>query len=190
MRRKRVVPARLWWVLSVAALAISAVWAKEPPLRYENGRVSIPFGAAHSYEDIAVKRVVDGDTLQLASGERVRLIGIDTPEMHHSKKLERDSKRSGEDAAAIQEMGRRAYAYSRALLEGKRVRLEFDVERTDRYERLLAYVYLKDGTMANEEIIRQGYASLMTIPPNVKYVERFKEAYRQAREEKRGLWKE
>ncbi len=64
------------------------------------GRLSVPFGTAYDYNDILVKRAVDGDTLVLGSGERVRLIGIDTPEIHDSKKLYRDSQRSGQDIAS------------------------------------------------------------------------------------------
>ena len=68
--------------------------------------------------------------------------------------------------------------------------LEFDVDRRDRYERLLAYVYLKDdGVFVNAEIVKQGYASLLTIPPNVKYADLFLKLYREARENRRGLWK-
>jgi micrococcal nuclease len=152
-------------------------------------KISIPFGKGHNYADILVTRVVDGDTLQLESGERVRLIGIDTPEMHESDKLYRDSLRSGQDARTIKAMGKKAYEFTRSLLEGKRVSLEFDVEKYDRYERLLAYVYLKDGTFVNAEIVKQGYASLMTFPPNVKYADLFLKLFREARQEGRGLWK-
>jgi len=153
-------------------------------------RVSLPFGKSYSYDTILVTRAVDGDTLVLEDGERVRLIGIDTPEMHESSKLRRDSKRSGQDIRTIMALGKRSYAFTRDLVEGKRVRLEFDVEKRDRYARLLAYVYLLDGTFVNAEIVKQGYASLMTYPPNVKYVDLFKELYKEARENNRGLWKE
>lgn len=146
------------------------------------------FGKAYDYNDISVKRVIDGDTIQLENGEKVRLIGIDTPEMHESEKLYKDSQRSGQDPRAIQELGRRAYQFTKKLLEGKRVRLELDLEKHDKYSRLLAYVFLKDGTFANAEIVKQGYASLLTIPPNVKSADLFRELYRQARENRRGLW--
>jgi micrococcal nuclease len=149
----------------------------------------IPFGRSFDYSDILVTRAVDGDTLVLETGERVRLIGIDTPEMHESAKLYRDAQRSKQDISAIQKLGRRAYEFTKNLVEGKRVSLEFDVERHDKYRRLLAYVYLKDGTFLNAEIVKQGYASLMTYPPNVKYADLFSKLYRQARENRRGLWK-
>jgi len=150
---------------------------------------TIPFGKTYNYADILVKRAVDGDTLVLENGERVRLIGIDTPEMHESNKLYRDAQRTKQDISTIQKLGRRAYEFTKNLVEGKRVSLEFDVEKRDKYGRLLAYVYLKDGTFLNAEIVKQGYASLMTIPPNVKYADLFLKLYREARENRRGLWK-
>jgi micrococcal nuclease len=137
-----------------------------------------------------VSRVVDGDTLKLSGGERVRLIGVDTPEVHYSEKLLRDSKRNGRDAAAIQAMGARASEFTKSLVSGRKVRLEFDVERRDRYGRLLAYVYLEDGTFVNARIIEEGYGQVMTIPPNVKYADRFLELQRDARQARKGLWGE
>ena len=156
----------------------------------EEVKFKIPVGKSYDYANILVKRVVDGDTLLLASGERVRLIGIDTPEMHESAKLHRDSKKNNQDIAAIKELGQRSYEFTKSLVEGKIVSLEFDLEKYDRYERLLAYVYLKDGKFVNAEIVKQGYASLMTYPPNVKYADLFLKLYQEARENKRGLWKD
>ena len=155
----------------------------------EEGKFSVPFGKNYNYDDILVVRAVDGDTLKLEDGQRLRLIGIDTPEMHESAKLVRDAKRSQQDKALIQSMGRSSYEFTKKLVEGKRVRLEFDIEKHDRYGRLLAYVYLADGTFVNNEIVKQGYASIMTYPPNVKYVDLFQKLYKEARENNRGLWK-
>jgi len=163
----------------------------------QNNKAGFPVGgnsmqapAAGNYDNVLVVRAVDGDTLKLANNERVRLIGIDTPEMHESEKLYRDSRKSGQDAQTIQALGKRAYAFTKALVEGKTVRLEFDVEKRDKYKRLLAYVYLPDGTFVNAEIVKQGYASLMTYPPKVKYADEFRRLYQQAREQRLGLWKE
>ena len=119
----------------------------------------------------------------------MRLIGIDTPEIHDSAKLYKDAKRSGQDKETIKKLGMQSFAFTKKLVEGKRVRLEFDLERYDRYKRLLAYIYLKDGTFVNAEIVRQGYASLLTIPPNVRYADLFLKEYRRARDNKRGLWR-
>jgi micrococcal nuclease len=163
---------------------------EEAQLNYNSstGILSLPFGKTYNYADVLVTRVVDGDTLVLETGERVRIIGIDTPEMHASNKLNRDAQRSHQDIATIQKMGQRSYAFTKNLVEGKRVSLEFDVDKYDKYDRLLAYVYLKDGTFVNAKIVAEGYASLMTYPPNVKYADLFLSLYRQARENKKGLW--
>lgn len=139
-----------------------------------------------------VLRVIDGDTLKVeveGHDESVRLIGIDTPESKANAKALKDSARSGEELAAIVLQGKKAAAFARSLVrKGDVVRLETDVQHRDKYRRLLAYVYLRDGSMLNEVIVRAGYASLMTIPPNVKHQERFLKAFRDARENHRGLW--
>ena len=138
---------------------------------------------------LTVTRAVDGDTLQLSNGEKVRLIGVDTPESSNNSKLRRDAKRTGQDAKEIIKMGKEAAAFTRDLVQGKNVRLEFDVQKRDKYGRLLAYAFLEDGTFVNAEIMKAGYAQVMTIPPNVKYQELFLKLEREARESKRGLWK-
>jgi micrococcal nuclease len=182
---------RIIFLFSGFIFALAAVVSRAESLDIRPtgwGRFTVPLGRSYNYADVLVKRVVDGDTIVLETGERVRLIGIDTPELHESDKLYRDASRTGQDIKAIQKLGRRAYEFTRNLVEGKRVSLEFDAEKRDRYKRLLAYVYLKDGTFVNAEIVKQGYASLMTIPPNVKYADLFLGLYREARENRRGLW--
>jgi len=180
-------------ILLIGLLALSAYFLSgdlrgrfQAPER-ENSGASMCAG--DDYRCVLVSRVVDGDTLVMENNQRVRLIGIDTPEMHDSSKLNRDAKRSGEDIETIKALGRQSYEFTKKLLQGQRVRLEFDVERYDKYKRILAYVYLEDGTFANARIVEEGYASLMTYPPNVKYADLFLKLYRQAREDKRGLWK-
>jgi micrococcal nuclease len=145
-------------------------------------------------EPATVKRVVDGDTLKIiyqGQEDSVRLIGIDTPESKRNKKARKDAGRSGKDVDEIAAMGKEAARYMRTIArEGDRVTIEFDIQKRDKYRRLLGYVYQENGRMLNEEIIKAGYASPMTIPPNVKYKDRFLKLYREAREAKRGLFRE
>jgi micrococcal nuclease len=75
-------------------------------------------------------------------------------------------------------------------LDGKLVRLEYDIDRFDQYKRTLAYVYLEDGTFVNADLVKNGYAMVMTVPPNVKYADEFVKLQREAREKGRGLWNE
>jgi micrococcal nuclease len=141
------------------------------------------------YVDILVSHVYDGDTIKLANGEKVRFVGIDTPESSENKKLFRDAQRSHQDVQEILRMGRAASEYTKSLLNDRRVRLEFDIEKRDKYGRLLAYVYrADDGLFINEDIIKNGYAYPMTIPPNVRYADEFKKLFREAQKAKRGLW--
>jgi micrococcal nuclease len=92
------------------------------------------------------------------------------------------------DVSEIRDLGRRSYDFTRDMAEGRRVRLEFDQERYDKYNRLLAYVFLEDGTFLNGRIVEEGYASITHYKTNTKYADLFLRLYRQARENKRGLW--
>ena len=119
-------------------------------------------------QTIIVRRVIDGDTVELESGDRVRLIGIDTPEVG--------------DCFAEQ-----ATDSLRLLVEGKSVKLEKDISETDRYGRLLRYIWANE-LLVNEMLVKEGDAHSSTFPPDVKHQDRFIEAERQAREANRGLW--
>lgn len=146
-------------------------------------------------EACTVEKVVDGDTLDCyleGSGSvRVRLIGVDTPEAKRNTKLKRDVQRSGRSAEEILQMGEKAKNFAQSLLSrGSIVYLEFDVQKLDKYGRLLAYVWLEDGRMLNEVLLEEGYAQVYTIPPNVKYEQRLLEAQRRARQKMKGLWGE
>jgi micrococcal nuclease len=122
-----------------------------------------------------VKRVIDGDTIQLENGQKVRYIGINTPE-------------SVDPRRPVQCFGKEASKRNKELVEGKVVRLEKDVEDKDKYGRLLRYVYLPSGAFINYELVKQGYASVYTFPPNVKYVNKLQQAQKYAREKNLGLW--
>lgn len=129
-----------------------------------------------SYPEVI--EVVDGDTIKVSDGsaeKTVRLIGIDTPETKDPRK-------------PVQYYGKEASAFTKDLLEHRHVNLQKDISGTDRYKRLLRYVYLGDGTFVNEKLLREGYARVSTFPPDVKFADLFVEAERDAREHKRGLW--
>jgi micrococcal nuclease len=129
-----------------------------------------------------VTRVVDGDTFWVDDGSekglKIRLIGIDAPEPRNTGTRPKGF------------FGAESSGYLQELLRDKRVRLEYDVSRYDRYRRTLAYAYLEDGTFVNAELVRNGYAMVMTMPPNVKYADTFNELASKARKQKKGLWKE
>jgi micrococcal nuclease len=120
-----------------------------------------------------VERVTDGDTIRLVGIGRVRLIGVDTPEVF----------------GGVECYGREASAFAKRLLPpGARVRYRLGIEPRDRYGRALAYVWLDDGRLLNGLLVELGYAQPLTIPPNVDYAERFVAAARRARRAGRGLW--
>ena len=125
-----------------------------------------------------VTRVVDGDTIEVSPAidgiEDVRLIGVDTPE-------------TKDPDCGVQPYGDEASAFTASELQGQEVELEFDEEKTDRYDRLLAYVY-EGGKMFNETLLEEGYAQVATFPPNVKYVDRFEEAQAGAQAAGLGIW--
>lgn len=146
-------------------------------------------------EKCKVVKVYDGDTFEcvLPSGEevKVRLIGVDTPESSVNRKAQRDSERSGRSLQEIVKLGKKASEFTKRLIPpGTVVYLETDVQLHDKYGRLLAYVYLPDGRMLNEVLVEEGYATVYTVPPNVKYEKRFLELQRKAMSEGRGLWRE
>jgi len=140
-----------------------------------------PKSSAAKDELIKVKRVIDGDTIEIETGQKVRYIGIDTPELHNPKK-------------PVGCFGQEAMEKNKQLVEGKIIRLEKDVSNTDKYGRLLRYVYLDDKTASIEALfvnlilVREGYATSSTFPPDVKYATVFLEAQTSARENKMGLW--
>jgi micrococcal nuclease len=156
-------------------------------------------------EEVFVTKVIDGDTIELETGEHVRLIGIDTPESRKNEKAKRDSLRTQTDLDKIVKMGKEAKSILNKIVYHKKVRIEFDITQRDKYGRLLAYIYLYrsqvedttkpsnyyligDEIFVNASMVKLGYASPMTIAPNVKYAGLFKELFSQARNNNQGLW--
>ena len=118
-----------------------------------------------------VIQVIDGDTITVKGGYRVRYIGIDTPEIH----------------PVPEAYGTEAWQGNRQLVEGKEVRLERDVSETDKYGRLLRYVYV-DDVFVNAELVRQGLAEAKAYPPDIKYQDYLEQMEAEAKEAGRGMW--
>ena len=141
----------------IAALSVSACTSSTPAV-------------SASASPCVVERVSDGDSFRCRDRRRVRLIGIDTPELSQG------------------EPGRQARAaLARWLPPGTAVRLETDVAPRDRYGRDLAYVWA-GARLVNEALVREGWALLYTVPPNVKYADRLERAQKEARAKSAGLW--
>lgn len=143
-------------------------------------------------EYATVEKITDGDTFSVIFNgrkEKIRLIGIDTPESRRNDRSKKQSKEEKLDQEEIVAMGKEAKVFiSRQIKKGDRVKLEFDVQERDKYGRFLCYVYLQDGRMLNEIMIGEGYAYPLTIAPNVKYESKFRQAFVKARENNLGLW--
>lgn len=178
-------PSGMWIAAAGASLVLLLVFgtlsnavSRQSGLTLSGERANTPntVGQAHHDATATVTRVVDGDTIEISPSvegrSRVRLIGMDTPEVHFG----------------TQPYGPEASDFAKQELEGEEVGLELDVQKIDPYGRLLAYVYVPDGKMFNETLLEEGYAQVATFPPNVKYTDRFLEAQRKARTANRGLW--
>jgi micrococcal nuclease len=156
--------------------------------------IALVIATSHAGGSVPARVAVwaDGDTVTVVQAGRevgVRLIGIDGPETSRGNRAQRQSAEWRHDVATIVALGRAARsAAARLAPPHAPVRLELDVRTHDRFGRLLAYVWLADGRMVNEELLRQGFAVVYTVPPNVRYTERFLAAQDEARAEQRGLW--
>jgi micrococcal nuclease len=131
--------------------------------------------AAPAGEWVAVKRVNDGDTVELKDGRLVRYIGVDTPEINHERRT-------------AEPFGFEARRKNAELVGSGRLRIEFDVERFDPYNRTLAYVFLPDGSMVSTLLVRAGLAMCYHKLPNVKYSRQLLDAQREAMTAQRGIW--
>ena len=130
-------------------------------------------------EKALVTKVIDGDTIEIQNGATVRLIGIDTPETVDPRR-------------PVGCFGKEASNETKSLLTGKEVILQKDVSDTDKYQRLLRYVFLavenNQLLFVNDYLVREGFAKVLTYPPDSKYNEQFRQAEREAKEGKRGFW--
>ena len=123
---------------------------------------------------VKVVRVIDGDTVVIEGGEKIRYIGVDTPELAHHNR-------------PVQFYAVEATRANSALVEGKTVQLVFDRELRDKYHRILAYVYA-GPTLVNAFLVQEGYGKVLIIPPNTRHADEFLALQRKARQEKKGIW--
>lgn len=145
---------------------------------WDDNTKSVLINSENPFGRYKVIRVVDGDTIIVdfnGKQERVRMIGIDTPESVHP------------DMSKNVAEGEIASKYTKGKLEGKEVGMEFDLQERDHYGRLLSYIWFS-GEMFNKTLLKEGYAQVSTYPPNVKYTDEFIQLQREARENNRGLW--
>ena len=126
-------------------------------------------------EQVCINFIYDGDTVRANTGELIRLLGVDAPEMNWEE---------GEPEFYARE----AFEYTKENLLGQLVYLEYDEVKEDKYGRTLAYLFLADGSFFNEKLLEEGYARLLLIPPNLKYSDKLKEAEVEARNAGRGIW--
>ncbi len=168
-------------LILVSFLITTTAFAQGTVHHEENLKVSVPLGKSYDYKSILIRRVIDGDTVELENGERVRLIGVDTPEIYDERK-------------PVMYFAHEASNFTKQIAEGEKVRLEFDenntyLEHKNKYGRTLAYIYLQDGAFLNAEIIKQGYGFAYTKFP-FKYMEEFRRYQQEAMENEKGLWLE
>lgn len=168
-------------LLSAAMLGTTACSQTGSPSSSHNDSVSAilmayPELEGHKSQRYKITRVVDGDTVETETKEKIRLIGVDTPE-------------TVKPGSPVETYGKEASDYTKARLMGQTVLAFTDTEDKDRYGRLLRYVFVDGDTrMFNEELIAEGYANIMTVPPNVMYAKSFLKLEREAREKNKGLW--
>lgn len=126
-------------------------------------------------EQVRINFIYDGDTVRTDTGEKIRLLGVDAPEMNWGE---------GEPDFYAWE----AFEYTKEILLGQLVYLEYDEVKEDKYGRTLAYLFLADGSFFNKKLLEKGYARLLLIPPNLKYSDVLREAEERARAAGRGIW--
>lgn len=169
--KKSVTKAIPWIIIGIAFILLFTKTA---------AKLHVSANVSQFPETAGVFKVIDGDTIILTSRQHVRYLGIDTPETRR--------KVGSEWQYMPEPFSEDAKEFNASLVEGKRVRLEYDVERVDKYGRVLAYVRLEDGTFVNAELLKKGLAKTLIIPPNTQYADFFYDAEKRARSEKIGIW--
>jgi len=167
------------------------VWAEQDKDASVAIRLEKTWSPSSEYNDILVDRVISGNTLKLRNGQILQLVGVYTPEVQKTNKMFVDVRATGIQMEVLTAMGSEAREFTKDLVAGKRVRVEFDKQPKGFYGVLQGYVYIlnDEETFVNAEIIKNGYSHLLDTSPNVRYKSLFDQLHKQAQEKSKGLWK-
>ncbi len=167
------------YVLAIILVVIQFFFNKNSPLlKISSNPTNIPtpvIATPYEKQKVKVIRIVDGDTIEIEGKQKVRYIGVNAPELHDPRR-------------PIECYGQTAADENKRLVEGKEVYIQRDISETDKYKRLLRYLWIGD-IFVNDYLVRQGFAQVSTFPPDVRYQQQFLEAQKEAIEKDRGLWK-
>ena len=173
----------------IIALIVYFVFVQPKVKDFSGSQTNEQSGSDQNAVGYLVTKVIDGDTFILSDKSKVRLLGIDAPEVRSSDKMDRDVGRTGQDKETISKLGELSTEYLKELIEGKRVLLtkENNYEDKDSYGRLLRYAYLEDGTFINGKMVEEGYAQVFR-KYDLSRKNELLELEKDARENERGLW--
>lgn len=171
------------YILALILAILQLIFYKDNPLPIAlTNPTDIPTSnitiTPYAKQKVKVIRVIDGDTIEIEGNIKIRYIGINTPEIYHDT----TGKKTGEQCFANE-----SYLENKRLVEGKTITIVKDISDTDKYGRLLRYVYI-DDIFVNDYLIKNGFAKLMTIKPDIKYNLQFKDTQIKAKENNLGIW--
>lgn len=161
------------YIFALILAVLQLIFYKDNPL--PKTKVN-PTVAPYEKQKVKVVRVIDGDTIEIEGNIKLRYIGVNTPELYDPKR-------------PVECFGQVASDENKKLVEGKEIFIQRDISETDKYKRLLRYVWVGD-IFVNDYLVRKGFAQVSTFPPDVKYVSQFLAAQKEAQENVRGLWKD
>ncbi|MFH1094045.1 MAG: thermonuclease family protein [Candidatus Omnitrophota bacterium] len=175
------------YCFSSSSFAANAKDRENDKLRYD---------ADSQYLNLGVKEVLSGDMIRLENGEILRLIGVDTPEVTEGNKLQFDAKVSGIPIEVLKVMGNEAKCFIEKLIDGKKVRVEFDKKRNNNYGELLGYIFIspdkhdEEEVFLNAEVIKSGYTYKIDTTPNGRYMSLFEKLHGYAKAQSSQLWQQ
>ncbi len=185
-----------FFLLFVGHCVINFSFAANAKEKQSRLKSKLRYDADFKYSDIGVKEVLSGDMIRLENDESLRLIGVDTPEIIDGNKLQFDAKVSNIPVEVLKVMGNEAKCFIEKLIDGKKVRVEFDKKRKDNYGVLLGYVFIipdknnKEEVFLNAELIKSGYTYKIDTTPNGRYMSFFEKLHEYAKGLSSQLWQQ